>query len=180
MSVRLRNIISLVKLLTATAMLLIFSAFRLPQKQGEGVLIWHNVPLKVKVSGFYITHIVDERADKKIIARLIPIAAAAGKNIAEPVTLQGGGLFEIEDYLKRNAPYQYNYKPVIIKVKKLLINEAALPDGRVEWKDRRFLIIQSENGRGHGRTFDKLYRHSALCACNMQADVCRTGLKNGY
>jgi hypothetical protein len=177
MSVRLRNITSLIKLLTATVMLLIISAFQLPQKQGEDVLIWHNIPLKIKASGFYFTHIVDERTDKKIIARLIPIAAVAGKNIAEPVILQGGALFAIEDYLKRNAPYQHNYKPVIIKVKKLFITEAALPDGRVDGKIDVSLSFDLKTGEDMDAHLVSYTGAAHYIRANTQADVAEPALR---
>lgn len=131
---RLRKFIRLVNLLTVAAFWLIFSGFQLPQRQGEGILVWHDEPFKIKASGFYITNVFDERTDKKIIGHLISVAAVPGKNTAEPVGLQGGGLAAIETYLKRNLPYQENYKPVIVKVKKLFITETALPDGRVDGK----------------------------------------------
>ncbi len=126
--------ISIVNLLTATVILLIFSAFQLPQKQDQGFLIWQNVPLKIKAAGFYIAGVIDERADKKIIARLIPAAAPANKNTAEALTLQGGGLVAVEEYLKHNLPYQDSCRPVIMRVKKLLINEMALPNGGIDGK----------------------------------------------
>jgi len=177
MSVSFKNRINLVKILIFTVLLLITSAFKLPQKQVEGSLIWHDVPLKIKASGFYITDIIDERAEKKIIARLIPIAAIPGKNIAEAVTLQGGGLLAIEAYLKHELPYYDNYKPVIIKVKKLFISETALPDGRVDGKIDVLFSFELKTGEDMQVHLVNYTGAAHYMRANTQADVAGSALK---
>ncbi len=176
MSVRNGKFISIVNLLTVVV-LLIISAFKLPQKQDEGVLIWRDVPLKIKVAGFYITNIVDERVDKKIIGRLIPVSAIPGKNIAQPLSLQGGGLAVIETYLKHSLPYQENYKPVIIKVKKLLITENALPDGRVDGKIDVSLSFDLKTGEDMDAHLVNYTGRAHYIRSNSQSDIAEPALR---
>lgn len=179
---RLRSFASFVILLTVTVIVLTLNAFQLSKKQNDAILQWHNVPLKIKASGFYITRIVDERADKKIIARLVPVAAIPGKNAAEPVALPGGGLLVIEGYLKLSLPYHDNYKPIIIKAKKLLINETALPDGRVEGKIDVALSFDLKTGEDMEAHLVNYTGAAHYIRSNMQADVAepilRTAIEN--
>lgn len=174
---RLRKFIRLVNLLTVAVFWLIFSAFQLLQKQDEGVLVWRDVPWKIKAAGFYIANIVDERADKKIIARLIPITSVPGKIIAEPIGLQGGGLAAIEAYLKHNLPYQENYKPVIVKIKKLLITETALPDGRVDGKIDVSLSFDLKTGEDMEAHLVNYTGTAHYIRSNAQADIAEPTLR---
>ncbi|WCT13703.1 hypothetical protein [Mucilaginibacter jinjuensis] len=149
----------------------------MPQNQDEGVLVWRDVPLKIKAANFYITNVIDERTDKKIIARLIPVTASNNKNIAEPVALQGGGLLTIERFLKENLPYRDNYKPVIIKVKKLLINETALSDGRVDGKIELSLSFDLKTGEDMEAHLVNYTGGAHYIRANNQADVASSALR---
>jgi hypothetical protein len=132
--VRLKKINNRSVVLALILTLLISSAFSLSAQVATSSLVLPNTPINIKAGGFYIAAIIDERADKKIIARLVPISTNSDKKMTESIALQGGGLTSIEQYLKQNFPYHNNDKAIIIRVQKLFVDETVLPDGRVDGK----------------------------------------------
>ncbi|MCC9166947.1 hypothetical protein LN893_08825 [Pontibacter sp. XAAS-A31] len=74
---------------------------------------------------FYIKHVIDERADRKAVAYLLPIApvnmapAAAG----QPVDLEGGGVVAIRKFIKQSLPANTKLRPVTIRLKEYKVTE---------------------------------------------------------
>jgi hypothetical protein len=119
---------------TVILILLIFSAFNSSAQEMTHSLVLPNTPLNIKAQGFYVTAVIDERTDKKIIARLVPFSTNADMKTAAPISIKSEGLAFLEQYLKQNFPYHNNEKPIIIRVQKLFVDETVLPDGRIDGK----------------------------------------------
>jgi len=176
--VRLKKINNRSVVLALILNLLIFSAFRLSAQVATSSLVLPNTPINIKAEGFYIAAIIDERADEKIIARLVPISTNSDKKMTESIALQGGGLTSIEQYLKQNFPYHNNDKPIIIGVQKLFVDETVLPDGRVDGKvdlSINFNLKTGEEMDAHLTNYKGTlhYTHS-----NTQTGVAELALRN--
>jgi hypothetical protein len=158
--------------------LLIFSSLKLSAKAVSHALLLPDIPINIKAEGFYIAAVIDERANKKIIASLVPVSTNADIKTAESVALQGGGLLAVEQYLKQNLPYHNNYKPIIIRVQKLFIDETVLPDGRVDGRvdlSMNFNLKTGEDLEAHLTNYKGAVHY---IRSNTQADVAESALRN--
>lgn len=131
---------------------LFFSVFKLNAQPTRAQLILPDIPMKLKADAFYISTVMDDRADKKNIARIIPVAETSTKTDALLIPLKGGGLAAVESYVKKSLPYREGLKPVAARVQKMFISEVALPDGRVDGKVEISIAFDLQTG-------DDLYAH---------------------
>lgn len=116
-------------------LVIICFAFVLPVREGNALLTLRNVPLSLKASGFYVAEVTDARINKNGIGMLIPFSADGLKKMPAPIPADiDGGLSSLETYLKRNLPAQKSLKPIIVKINKLNLTEAPLPNGGVDGK----------------------------------------------
>lgn len=92
-----------------------------------------NQAFKLKPHTFYIEGVTDGRTEKRAIALLIPVPGKALSD-AKNSDLQTLDLVSVKRYLMQSADVDRNRRPVIINIKKLAVNETALPDGRVDGK----------------------------------------------
>ncbi|MCX2739180.1 hypothetical protein [Pontibacter anaerobius] len=83
---------------------------------------------------FYVASVVDERADKKAVAHIIPAPAAGATTIAAPipVDLQGGGLQAVNQFIAKGLPRNEKLRPVIITLREFEVKETPAGKGRVE------------------------------------------------
>jgi len=77
--VRLKKINNVPIIRAVLSILLILSAIKLSARGVSHTLLMPNTPMSIKAEGFYITDVIDERTDKKIIASLVPISTNADK-----------------------------------------------------------------------------------------------------
>lgn len=80
---------------------------------------------------FHIAEIIDERADKKAVAYLIPTVANPAGAKPQPVDLQGGGLAALRDYVHKSMPHNTDLRPVVVRLKEMKVTEKAIAPGRV-------------------------------------------------
>ncbi|GAB3813675.1 hypothetical protein [Pontibacter rugosus] len=102
-----------------------------------------NTPLVLKSESlpftpkeFFIADVVDERADRKTVAHLIPHPAAgsAPSTTAQPVDLQGGGLNSLKQFISKGLHQDTKLRPITIRLKEMSIREMPAEQGRVEGK----------------------------------------------
>ena len=81
---------------------------------------------------FYIANVVDERADKKAVAYLVPApVAGTTPGAAGPVDLQGGGLAAVKQFVRQSLPQNTKLRPVLVRLKELKVTEKPGAAGRV-------------------------------------------------
>ena len=108
------------------------TSFQSTQKT-NGSIFLADEKLQIIPKEFYISNVIDERADRTASTWLIP--AITVKDVqpkAYPVDLQGGALNAIKQFIDHNLPQNKTLRPVIISLKKLSIKETALTGSRVE------------------------------------------------
>ncbi|TPE43399.1 hypothetical protein FJM65_13770 [Pontibacter mangrovi] len=83
---------------------------------------------------FYVARVVDERADKKAVAHIIPAPAPGKAPVATaiPVDLQGGGLQAVQRFISKGIPANENLRPIIITLKEFVLKESPAENGRVQ------------------------------------------------
>ncbi|WP_018477644.1 hypothetical protein [Pontibacter roseus] len=112
--------------------LLFLSAAALPDNS-TGSLVLRPEKLPFTPKEFYIADIVDERADKKAVAYLLPVASAtASQAKAQPVDLEGGGLVAIRQFMRMSVPQNKSLRPVTIRLQELSVKEKPVAARRVE------------------------------------------------
>lgn len=118
---------SLISLLTA----LIFSGFQSAAKQ-EGSIILKDEPVPATPKEFYIANVIDQRDNRNAVAWLL--TPAGGENPPKTYTadFRGGGLNAIKEFIDHNLPHNKALRPVIIGLKKFMLEEKSLAGGRVE------------------------------------------------
>ncbi|WP_299760467.1 hypothetical protein [uncultured Pontibacter sp.] len=97
-------------------------------------IVLKSEPLNFTPKEFYVAGVLDERADKKAVAHIMP-APAAGKPLATaptPVDLQGGALQAVQQFIGKGLPANKKLRPIIITLKELEVKEAPAENGRVQ------------------------------------------------
>ncbi|MFB9864012.1 hypothetical protein [Rufibacter immobilis] len=82
---------------------------------------------------FHIADVVDERANKKGVAFLLPLPSAAG-TAPQPVDLQNGSVTAIKSYIKQSFKQNQHLRPVVMRLKEFNLTETAAEKGRVMGK----------------------------------------------
>lgn len=78
---------------------------------------------------FYFSQVIDERADRRAVAYLVP---AGGQPASpQPVDLQGGGLAGIRQFIQKAVPADKSLRPVQVRLKECRLVEKPADGGRV-------------------------------------------------
>ncbi|MBD1396403.1 hypothetical protein H9Q13_04440 [Pontibacter sp. JH31] len=107
---------------------LLLSAFAIPVEKEEE-LVLRTEKLAFTPKEFYIADIIDERADKKAVAYLLPVGVVGSKST--PVDFAGGGLSAIQKFTRHSLAYNTALRPVVIRLKEFHVKEKAGAAGRV-------------------------------------------------
>ncbi|SEO50287.1 hypothetical protein SAMN05428947_102596 [Mucilaginibacter sp. OK283] len=83
---------------------------------------------------FYIAGVVDDRDDRGAVAWLLPAAQLTPATPKYRVDLVGGTLPAVKEYMGKSLPPDKILRPVIIHIKKLMVDETLQPGGKVEGK----------------------------------------------
>jgi hypothetical protein len=117
--------------LLALGALFLLSAAVIPARGADDLVLRAEKPL-LTPKEFYIAGVVDERADKKAVAYLVPVPTAGGSPAAaRPVDLQGGGLAAVRQFIGQSLPQNTKLRPVIVRLKELKVTEKPGAAGRV-------------------------------------------------
>ncbi len=88
-------------------------------------IVLKATPLPFTPKEFYIAEVVDERADTKAVASLLPLPSASnsasGKAIS--VDLQGGGSVALRQFLLQSLAAQKTLRPVVVRLKECRVTE---------------------------------------------------------
>jgi hypothetical protein len=80
---------------------------------------------------FYFNQVIDERADRRAVAYLVPVSPAAQPAVPQPVDLQGGGLAGLRQFIGQAVPANKSLRPVNVRLKECRVTEKPA-GGRVE------------------------------------------------
>ncbi|KAA9333513.1 hypothetical protein F0P96_09840 [Hymenobacter busanensis] len=110
-------------------------------------LVLHAAPLPFAPTEFYISQVLDERADRAAVAYLLPLSAPAAP---QPVDLQGGGAAAIREFVRQSLPRNTALRPVTVRLQECVVREtaAAGAPGRVEGRATVAMAFEwQRNGR---------------------------------
>ncbi|WP_266205746.1 hypothetical protein [Pontibacter kalidii] len=101
---------------------------------GVAPIVLKTEALPFSAKEFYVVKVVDERANKKAVAHIIPAPApgAAPATAAVPVDLQGGGLQAVQQFIAKGIPANKKLRPIIITLKEFEVKETPAENGRVQ------------------------------------------------
>jgi hypothetical protein len=100
----------------------------------NGPIVLSSGQFLLPANEFYIAGVVDDRDDRSAVARLLPatrLTPATPKYMAD---LEGGTLSAVKEYVSKSLPPDKTLRPVIIHIKKLMVDETLQPGGKVEGK----------------------------------------------
>ncbi len=110
-------------------LLVLFSGFQ----PGPQSIVLHDEVLPVSPKEFYVANVVDERENRAAVAWLLPVADSDNnQGKTSPVDFQGGGLAAIKQFIDHSLPRNTSLRPVIIRLKRFIATETALPGGHVD------------------------------------------------
>ncbi|MFD2247916.1 hypothetical protein [Pontibacter ruber] len=104
-----------------------------PPLAGTEPIVLRSEPMSFTPKEFYIVDVLDERADKKAVAYLLPaIASTAQAAKALPVDLQGGGHTAIRQFIRQSLRRDTKLRPVVVRLKEYKATEKPGANGRVD------------------------------------------------
>ncbi|MGV3502629.1 MAG: DUF922 domain-containing protein [Adhaeribacter sp.] len=92
---------------------------------------------------FYISHIADERQDRKAVAMLVP---SLGSTAPQAVDLQGGGQAALAAFIRQSVPVNKSLRPVVLKLQQCQVKEKLLDNGLVEGQLSLTLAFEVQAG----------------------------------
>ena len=81
---------------------------------------------------FYVADVVDDRADKKAVAYLVPTSRQNSSAPAVAVDLHGGALNAVKQFIESNLPVNTTLLPVVMHIKKFTVAENVKDGNLVE------------------------------------------------
>jgi hypothetical protein len=102
---------------------------------------------------FFITRVVDERADKSFVAQLLA-KDESNKLISQKVDLQGGAAASITRYSERNLKKNRSFKPIMIKIKDFKLIETTVANGGIDGQIKLLLSFELEKSYGQEHLLD--------------------------
>jgi len=135
------------------------------------------------VSEFYIAGVVDERDDRSPVAWLLPATQATTATPRLSLDLQGGVPTAIKQYFEKSVPANKTLRPIVIRIKKIRVDEKLQPDGRVEGKAAMILsfwlkkegedihLVDYRGGTGYTRSPGQQMDIGGLLSNSLQAGL---------
>jgi hypothetical protein len=122
-----------VGIVTYAIFLSVYSKAIAQSAAGPKPIVLRATPLSFTPTEFYISNVIDERENRKVVAYLL----SATNNLIQPsithsVDLSGGGLHAIRRFVKQSLPRNTGLRPIIIRLKECLITESPAANGRVD------------------------------------------------
>ncbi|HZX59356.1 MAG TPA: DUF922 domain-containing protein [Mucilaginibacter sp.] len=99
------------------------------QKTGAPIIL-HDEKLNFLPHEFYITDVIDERADKSTVASLV-YKDEANAYVTRPIDLKDGAALAIKQFMGHNLNQNSSLRPVIISIKSFKLEETRSPGGRI-------------------------------------------------
>ena len=93
-------------------------------------IVLNDYPLQIIPQGFYISSVVDDRAERGAIAALA--LGSNGKPEIQEADLQGGTAVAISGFISRNLKKDTSERAVNISIKDFKLTETILPNGGVD------------------------------------------------
>ena len=135
------------------------------------------------VSEFYIAGVVDERDDRSPVAWLLPATQATTATPRLSLDLQVGVPTAIKQYFEKSVPANKTLRPIVIRIKKIRVDEKLQPDGRVEGKAAMILsfwlkkegedihLVDYRGGTGYTRSTGQQMDIGGLLSNSLQAGL---------
>src|SRR5947209_5382355 len=100
----------------------------------NGPIVLSGQQILLPAREFYIAGVVDDRDDRSAVAWLLPATQLTPASPKYILDLEGGTPSAVKQYLGKSMPRDKSLRPIIIHIKKLRVDEALQPGGRVEGK----------------------------------------------
>lgn len=113
-------------------LLFLLSGFQSIPKSNPDIVL-HDEKLQIIPKEFYVTDVMDDRADKSAVAWVLPETASMNSTAKTyPMDFRGGGLSAVRQFINRNLPINTALRPVVIHIKKFAATESLTKSGIVE------------------------------------------------
>ncbi len=116
-----------------------------PQKVNEITL--QDEPLSFIPKEFYVADVIDERADRSVIALLLSGGdLKGGPPKIQPVDLKGGGGAAVKKFIIHNLQRNTTLRPIVIKLKTFKAIESVLQGNKIEGQISLSMSFYLERG----------------------------------
>ncbi|SEO86451.1 protein of unknown function [Mucilaginibacter gossypiicola] len=133
--------------------MLVFYPLNSKAQKTNAEIVLTNRQLNEKPNEFYIANVIDERAERNAVAWLLPVPGNAAV-MKYKVDLQGGAATAVKQFTDYAIAVNKTLRPVVVRIKKLKLNEMAMPDGRIEGRLEIQLWFELKKDEGNVHLVD--------------------------
>ncbi|HZY36766.1 MAG TPA: hypothetical protein VFE53_08970 [Mucilaginibacter sp.] len=126
----------------------LFDFIRPHQQTGE--IILHDERLGFTAKQFYIADVIDDRSDRRQVARLVSPGNSETQPGTNAVDFQGG-FAAVKRFIENSFVQNSTLHPIIIHVKKFMVTETSTPNGLAEGRAELLMTfdLRQEFGTQH-------------------------------
>ncbi|WP_154402309.1 DUF922 domain-containing protein [Mucilaginibacter endophyticus] len=133
--------------------MLVFCPLNSNAQKINAEIVLTNRALNEKVTEFYVANVIDDRPDRNTVAWLLPTTGNSSTQKYK-VDFRDGAAAAIKQFTDYAIPANKTLRPVVIRVKKLRLNETVMADGRVEGRLEIQLWFELKKDEGNVHLID--------------------------